>query len=189
MLIFFSGNSRPLETNDWLIDWVLWQCISCLLVWWLVCSWLWNSFYCLLVRLTFLMSFLLRTALDSRISGVQSWPENFFLSVERWLIELNWSSFTPRCPPPCLDVNANGFICAGELRDLFVEARMPLPGYKLRELLKKMDKNSDSKIDFEEFTAVGINHSTIWSHLLCSAWRSQFTILTVYMQNVVGLSQ
>lgn len=53
-----------------------------------------------------------------------------------------------------VDVDGNGFITACELGDLFTEVRTPLPGYKLRELLKKLDKDNDSKIDFEEFMAI-----------------------------------
>lgn len=63
-------------------------------------------------------------------------------------------------------MDGNGFITACELGDLFTEVRTPLPGYKLRELLKKLDKDNDSKIDFEEFMAVGNNTERSGSTLL-----------------------
>lgn len=62
--------------------------------------------------------------------------------------------------PPCLhpastDVDGNGFICASELGDLFREVGCPLPGYQIRELLQKLDRDKDSRINLDEFTAVG----------------------------------
>lgn len=55
----------------------------------------------------------------------------------------------------CLDVDGNGFITANEMGEVFKEAMCPMPGYKMRELIKKWDKDGDSKITFEEFKAVG----------------------------------
>uniref|UniRef100_A0A672VDW4 Plastin-3 n=1 Tax=Strigops habroptila TaxID=2489341 RepID=A0A672VDW4_STRHB len=52
----------------------------------------------------------------------------------------------------------NGFICDYELHELFKEANLPLPGYKVREIIQKLmidsDKNKDGKISFEEFVYV-----------------------------------
>ncbi|MEQ2211176.1 hypothetical protein XENOCAPTIV_030627 [Xenoophorus captivus] len=53
-----------------------------------------------------------------------------------------------------VDVDGSGYICASELGDLFREVGCPLPGYQIRELLQKLDRDKDSRIDFEEFTAV-----------------------------------
>ncbi|XP_076595724.1 plastin-3-like [Chaetodon auriga] len=53
-----------------------------------------------------------------------------------------------------VDVDGNGYICASELGNLFKEVCCPLPGYKLRELLQKLDKDNDSRINFDEFTAI-----------------------------------
>lgn len=62
----------------------------------------------------------------------------------------------PSClHPTSLDVDGNGYICASELGELFSAVGCPLPGYQIRELLQKLDRNNDSKIDVEEFTAVG----------------------------------
>lgn len=64
-------------------------------------------------------------------------------------------SLLPRgllCP---LDLDGNGYITASELGNLFNEVRRPLPGYQIRELLQKLDRDNDSRISLEEFTAVG----------------------------------
>uniref|UniRef100_A0A673NPC6 Plastin-3 n=1 Tax=Sinocyclocheilus rhinocerous TaxID=307959 RepID=A0A673NPC6_9TELE len=57
-----------------------------------------------------------------------------------------------------VDLNGNGFICDYELHDLFKEANLPLPGYKVREIIQKLmeegDKDKDNKISFNEFVSV-----------------------------------
>ncbi|XP_035982987.1 plastin-3 isoform X2 [Fundulus heteroclitus] len=53
-----------------------------------------------------------------------------------------------------VDVDGSGYICASELGDLFREVGCPLPGYQIRELLQKLDRDKDSRIDLEEFTAI-----------------------------------
>ncbi|KAL0176841.1 hypothetical protein M9458_029171, partial [Cirrhinus mrigala] len=54
-------------------------------------------------------------------------------------------------------LNGNGFICDYELHDLFKEANLPLPGYKVREIIQKLmeegDKDKDNKISFDEFVS------------------------------------
>ncbi|OXB79692.1 UNVERIFIED_CONTAM: hypothetical protein H355_011078, partial [Colinus virginianus] len=56
------------------------------------------------------------------------------------------------------NLNSNGFICDYELHELFKEANLPLPGYKVREIIQKLmidsDKNKDGKISFEEFVYI-----------------------------------
>uniref|UniRef100_A0A803TWW2 Plastin-3 n=1 Tax=Anolis carolinensis TaxID=28377 RepID=A0A803TWW2_ANOCA len=63
------------------------------------------------------------------------------------------------------DLNSNGFICNYELHELFKEANLPLPGYKVREIIQKLmidgDKNKDGKISFEEFVYVSVKSSDI----------------------------
>lgn len=58
------------------------------------------------------------------------------------------------------DLNSNGFICDYELHELFKEANLPLPGYKVREIIQKLmidgDKNKDGRISFEEFVYVSM---------------------------------
>uniref|UniRef100_A0A665T8J8 Plastin-3 n=1 Tax=Echeneis naucrates TaxID=173247 RepID=A0A665T8J8_ECHNA len=49
-------------------------------------------------------------------------------------------------------VDGNGYICASELGDLFREVGSPLPGYQIREILQKLDRDKDSQISLEEFT-------------------------------------
>ncbi|XP_063046202.1 plastin-3 [Engraulis encrasicolus] len=57
-----------------------------------------------------------------------------------------------------VDLNGNGFICDYELHDLFKEANLPLPGYKVREIIQKLmtdgDKDKDNKINFDEFVSI-----------------------------------
>lgn len=66
--------------------------------------------------------------------------------------------FKTSCPFSSSDLNSNGFICDYELHELFKEANLPLPGYKVREIIQKLmidsDKNKDGKISFEEFVYV-----------------------------------
>ncbi|KAK5897484.1 hypothetical protein CesoFtcFv8_010543 [Champsocephalus esox] len=53
-----------------------------------------------------------------------------------------------------VDVDGNGYICASELGELFREVGSSLPGYQIRELLQKLDRDNDSRINLEEFTAI-----------------------------------
>uniref|UniRef100_A0AAQ5YM22 Plastin-3 n=1 Tax=Amphiprion ocellaris TaxID=80972 RepID=A0AAQ5YM22_AMPOC len=53
-----------------------------------------------------------------------------------------------------VDVDGNGYICASELGTLFHEVRCPMAGYQIRELLQKLDRNNDSHISLDEFTAI-----------------------------------
>lgn len=59
------------------------------------------------------------------------------------------------CPT---DLDSNGYINDYELHDLFKEANLPLPGYKVREIIQKLmtegDKDKDNKISFDEFVSV-----------------------------------
>ncbi|CAI9556521.1 unnamed protein product [Staurois parvus] len=54
-----------------------------------------------------------------------------------------------------VDLDHSGYISDYELHYLFKEANLPLPGYKVREIIQKLmnegDKNKDGKICFEEF--------------------------------------
>lgn len=56
------------------------------------------------------------------------------------------------------DLDSNGYINDYELHDLFKEANLPLPGYKVREIIQKLmtegDKDKDNRISFEEFVSV-----------------------------------
>uniref|UniRef100_A0A673NRC0 Plastin-3 n=1 Tax=Sinocyclocheilus rhinocerous TaxID=307959 RepID=A0A673NRC0_9TELE len=82
-----------------------------------------------------------------------------------------------------VDLNGNGFICDYELHDLFKEANLPLPGYKVREIIQKLmeegDKDKDNKISFNEFVSVSssprlnvaVRHDTLCSDYIHNiAW-------------------
>lgn len=53
-----------------------------------------------------------------------------------------------------IDLDGDGFICDYELHDLLKDAGHPLPGYAVREIIEKLDRNQDSKISFEEFLLI-----------------------------------
>uniref|UniRef100_A0A672PA62 Plastin-2 n=1 Tax=Sinocyclocheilus grahami TaxID=75366 RepID=A0A672PA62_SINGR len=57
-----------------------------------------------------------------------------------------------------VDVDGNGHISTDELNQLFKEANLPLPGYRVREIVQElsrtMDLNQDGKITFDEFAKV-----------------------------------
>ncbi|XP_019359107.1 PREDICTED: plastin-1 [Gavialis gangeticus] len=57
-----------------------------------------------------------------------------------------------------IDIDSSGYVSDYELQDLFKEASLPLPGYKVREIIEKIiavtDSNKDGKIDFEEFVSI-----------------------------------
>uniref|UniRef100_A0A8B9LNU7 Plastin-3 n=1 Tax=Astyanax mexicanus TaxID=7994 RepID=A0A8B9LNU7_ASTMX len=69
----------------------------------------------------------------------------------------------------CEDLDNNGYISDFELHDLFKEANLPLPGYKVREIIQKLmtegDKDKDNRISFNEF----LSCCTIRSQLSCSS--------------------
>ncbi|XP_051791402.1 plastin-3 isoform X13 [Erpetoichthys calabaricus] len=57
-----------------------------------------------------------------------------------------------------VDLNGNGFVSDYELHELFREANLPLPGYKVREIIQRLmtegDKDKDGKISFDEFVSI-----------------------------------
>ncbi|XP_005147084.2 plastin-1 [Melopsittacus undulatus] len=57
-----------------------------------------------------------------------------------------------------IDIDNSGYVSDYELQDLFKEASVPLPGYKVREIVEKIiavtDTNKDGRIDFEEFVSI-----------------------------------
>ncbi|KAK2495973.1 hypothetical protein MC885_011796, partial [Smutsia gigantea] len=57
-----------------------------------------------------------------------------------------------------IDIDNSGYVSDYELQDLFKEANLPLPGYKVREIVEKIlavtDNNKDGKISFEEFVSL-----------------------------------
>lgn len=57
-----------------------------------------------------------------------------------------------------VDLDNNGYISDFELHDLFKEANLPLPGYKVREIIQKLmtegDKDKDNRISFNEFVSI-----------------------------------
>ncbi|KAM6388956.1 plastin-1 isoform 1-T3 [Pluvialis apricaria] len=57
-----------------------------------------------------------------------------------------------------IDIDNSGYVSDYELQDLFKEASLPLPGYKVREIAEKIlavtDSNKDGRINFEEFVSI-----------------------------------
>lgn len=66
------------------------------------------------------------------------------------------------------DIDNSGYVSDYELQDLFKEASLPLPGYKVREIVEKIiavtDSNKDGRINFEEFVSV---RRSLWMFLCC----------------------
>lgn len=54
----------------------------------------------------------------------------------------------------CVDLDNNGYISDYELNELLKEAGHQLPGYMVREIIQKLDRDKDNRISFEEFLAV-----------------------------------
>ncbi|KAM6907095.1 plastin-3 [Xenentodon cancila] len=53
-----------------------------------------------------------------------------------------------------IDLDGNGYICDYELSELLKDAGHALPGYMVREILQKLDRNQDNRISFDEFLAI-----------------------------------
>uniref|UniRef100_A0A3P8S9L2 Plastin-3 n=1 Tax=Amphiprion percula TaxID=161767 RepID=A0A3P8S9L2_AMPPE len=53
-----------------------------------------------------------------------------------------------------IDLDGNGHVCDYELHELLKEAGHPLPGFRVREIIQKLDRNNDNKISFEEFLSI-----------------------------------
>uniref|UniRef100_A0A3Q1BVY0 Plastin-2 n=1 Tax=Amphiprion ocellaris TaxID=80972 RepID=A0A3Q1BVY0_AMPOC len=52
-----------------------------------------------------------------------------------------------------IDVDNNGFISKDELNELFRAANLPLPGYRIREIVQELTKTSDN-LTFDEFANI-----------------------------------
>ncbi|KAM4546929.1 plastin-3 isoform 1-T2 [Fundulus diaphanus] len=53
-----------------------------------------------------------------------------------------------------VDLDHNGYISDYELGELLKEAGHAQPGYMVREILQKLDRNKDNKISFDEFLSI-----------------------------------
>ncbi|XP_061901288.1 plastin-3-like [Entelurus aequoreus] len=53
-----------------------------------------------------------------------------------------------------MDLDGNGFISGSEIGEVFRALGSPMPGYQIRELLRKNDRDNDSRINLVEFTAM-----------------------------------
>ncbi|XP_034405528.1 plastin-3-like [Cyclopterus lumpus] len=53
-----------------------------------------------------------------------------------------------------IDLDKNGFIVDFELQELLKDAGRTLPGYKVREIIQKLDRNKDNQISFDEFLSI-----------------------------------
>ncbi|XP_068572460.1 plastin-3-like [Cebidichthys violaceus] len=52
------------------------------------------------------------------------------------------------------DLDGNGYICDYELNELLKDTGHCQPGYMVREIIQKLDRNQDNKISFEEFLSI-----------------------------------
>lgn len=53
-----------------------------------------------------------------------------------------------------IDLDSDGYINDYELHELLKDAGHSLPGYQVREIIQKLDRNKDNKISFEEFLSI-----------------------------------
>ncbi|KAM3601270.1 uncharacterized protein V6R79_010003 [Siganus canaliculatus] len=53
-----------------------------------------------------------------------------------------------------IDLDNDGHICDSELHELLKNAGHTVPGYQFRDMMRKLDRNHDNKISFEEFLAI-----------------------------------
>ncbi|KAL7389358.1 hypothetical protein ABVT39_002331 [Epinephelus coioides] len=53
-----------------------------------------------------------------------------------------------------IDLDSDGYINDYELHELLKDAGHSLPGYQVREIIQKLDRNKDSQISFEEFLSI-----------------------------------
>uniref|UniRef100_A0A8C3G7U0 Plastin-3 n=1 Tax=Cyclopterus lumpus TaxID=8103 RepID=A0A8C3G7U0_CYCLU len=60
-----------------------------------------------------------------------------------------------------IDLDKNGFIVDFELQELLKDAGRTLPGYKVREIIQKLDRNKDNQISFDEFRKYRIQYHKI----------------------------
>ncbi|KAF7201471.1 plastin-1 [Nothobranchius furzeri] len=77
--------------------------------------------------------------------------ENHFTQISRVDLEELREAFDK------IDIDNSGFVSDFELQELFREASLHLPGYKVREIVETFiagDTNKDEKISFEEFVSI-----------------------------------
>uniref|UniRef100_A0A8C5FUP4 Lymphocyte cytosolic protein 1 (L-plastin) n=1 Tax=Gadus morhua TaxID=8049 RepID=A0A8C5FUP4_GADMO len=55
--------------------------------------------------------------------------------------------------PASADMDNNGFICKNELHELFKAANLPLPGYRIREMVQELMKTSE-QLTFDQFAEI-----------------------------------
>ena len=71
------------------------------------------------------------------------------------------------CLDAQIDVDGSGYIDATELGKALETVGIKLPGFEVRDLVKKHDtKVRDGKMDIEEFKDVRIKH--YWSNVKCN---------------------
>lgn len=67
----------------------------------------------------------------------------------------------------CADLDKDGHICDHELHDLLKNAGHAMPGYMVRDIIKKLDRNHDNKISFDEFLSVCRSDLTLLNEQMC----------------------
>lgn len=80
----------------------------------------------------------------------------------------------------CADIDKSGFVSDYELQELFREASVYLPGYKVRDIIETFisgDTNKDQKISFEEFVYVSVDSVKIRAHVQTDVVRTDSACL------------
>lgn len=75
----------------------------------------------------------------------------------------------------CSDIDNSGYVSDFELQELFKEASLSVPGYKVREIIETFiagDTNKDEKISFEEFVSVSHVRLFCGGKFVMQDWRA-----------------
>ncbi|XP_017297304.1 plastin-1 [Kryptolebias marmoratus] len=86
-----------------------------------------------------------------KVHKTESTMENHFTQISREDLEDLREAFNK------IDIDNSGYVSDFELQELFREASLHLPGYKVREIVETFiagDTNKDEKISFDEFVSI-----------------------------------
>lgn len=91
------------------------------------------------------------------LSGQPLIKYNMFLSQKQtfpFILAVLCVLVSEGCLCVSVDLDNDGHICDIELHELLKNAGHTIPGYKMREIIKELDRNEDNKISFQEFLSV-----------------------------------